>query len=275
MIFSSIKGGLGNQLFQYALGRRIADGLGVDLVLENGYYASTQHYHPYLLPAFNIRSYEIPAEETIEKFSVYIEEMMAYDPEVLQVKDNVLISGYWQNYKYVEPIKGMLRKEITPKIPLEGVALEVEKHIKSSHKPVCLHVRGTDYKGWSKFDVVNQEFYRKAIAQLIEKLGMDITVYLFTDDVEYARHLLTGILPPVEVKVPQSGLASTDLYLMSLCKHFIIPNSTFSWWGAFLSDNPAKFIFAPRQWWNPAATDITVSESMRDLITPDMTLIDF
>jgi hypothetical protein len=273
MIITKCKGGLGNQLFAYAVGRRIADSLGAELIIDNLYYTQTNHYHPFCVHGFNIRYYVPGDEETFPPFHSYVEKTMDFDPDVLQVKDNCLLSGYWQNYQYVEPIRDMLRKEIVPKDAITGIAGEVYNHIRTNKKiPVAIHFRGGDFLQWAKFSVVDKEYYRRAIQQLVSKLGMNITLYIFSDDMEAAKQVLGDILPPVEIKAPTIS-PNIDLYLMSLCKAFIIPNSTFSWWSAFLASDPDKLIIAPKRWWSESG-DLTDMEKTRDLTTPEMTLID-
>jgi hypothetical protein len=270
-IISKCTAGLGNQLFQYAIGRRIADNLGVDLILDNLYYLQTHHYHPFLLTQYNIRYHSPSEDEQFEPMVPYIEKDFGFDSNVLNVTDNVILNGYWQNYEYVRPILDQLRKEFKPLTALTGIAGEAYQHIRKCNTPVALHFRGGDFKGWKKFDVVTKAFYVRAIQRLLEEVGSNITLYIFSDDLDEARVILGDILPSVEIKVPNTGLASNDLYLMSLCKHFIIPSSTFSWWGSLLATNPDKKVYAPEIWFDPE--EITYAESKRDLHRPDMTLI--
>jgi hypothetical protein len=273
MIITKLVGGLGNQLFEYSIGRRIADKLGTDLLIDNMYYTMVNPRHQYALSLLNIRSYSPADDEVFPPIHAYVEKTMDYDPDVLEVRDNCALLGYWQNYNYVEPIRDMLRREVVPLNALSGLAGEAYNHIRTNpKKKVCIHFRGTDFTTWTKFNVVDKEYYRRAIELLVSKLGMDITLYIFSDDMEASRQVLGGILPPVEIKAPSFNQVE-DLYLMSLCDAFIIPNSTYSWWGSFLSKAEDKLIIAPSRWWTEAS-DLTDMERSRNLITPEMTLIE-
>lgn len=270
-IITRMCGGLGNQLFQYTLGRFLADKNHTDLIIDNSYYQQTNHYHPYCVDRFNIR-HTIPHKDHKFDVQAYKETSMSFNPDVMDLKDNTYLVGYWQNYNYVVPLREELRKELIP-LEIDHPQVQEMKNIILSEKntPVVLGFRGTDFLRWRKFNVVDKEYYREALQKVSDIYGDNITLYIVTDDPEGAKATLRDILPKVPMRLIHMA-PHIDIYLMSLCKVFIIPNSTFHWWGAFLSDAEDKLIIAPSRWWTEAP-DLTADERMRNLITPEMTLI--
>jgi hypothetical protein len=175
-----------------------------------------------------------------------------FDPPLLDtVTDVLVIEGYWQSFKYFDPYQDIIRSELTfRKAPSEKnrrIIDEIE-----SVEAIAVHVRRGDYvtntNNNASLGTCSLEYYRKAdtyIGRHVKKPHY----YIFTDDAEWARDNLTFFLGPTRVVDHNSGKAdSEDFRLMTHCKHFIIANSSFSWWGAWLAPHSEKIIIAPKEW---------------------------
>jgi hypothetical protein len=168
-----------------------------------------------------------------------------FDPEVLSAPDNVCLTGYWQSEKYFKDISATIREELTVKEPLSGRNLEVAREIEASNS-VSLHVRRGDKVNHPLFPSTSAEYCAQALTLLTGKLT-DPTFFIFSDDWPWVRANLPA---GAQVRhVDHNGAADyEDLRLISLCKHNIIGPSSFSWWGAWLNNNPQKIVIAPADW---------------------------
>lgn len=272
MIIVKLKGGLGNQMFQYALGRRLAHASGAMLKLDISWFEQDK-VRGYGLNAFNIQEHFATPNEVIVKkieklsfwekitlrfkqpnsrlFLTHIKQRhFHFDPAVLHLSDNIYLDGYWQSEKYFKDIEETIRQDFTFKIPQKGRNKELTEDILSSES-VCLHIRRGDYitnpKANQFHGVCDVDFYTRSI----EEIGVRVKepyFFIFSDDPEWAREYLKLPYPIVVVDWNNERDAYEDLRLMSLCRHHIIANSSFSWWGAWLNPNPRKLVFAPKQW---------------------------
>jgi virulence-associated protein VapD len=265
-------GGLGNQMFQYALGRKLSlvnnDIFKLDI---SDYNKQNSHAtkREYKLKFFNILENIAEEKEVIKlkggkllnnkifnklgiRYKTYIKEKITnvFDPKILNLKGNIYLEGYWQNEKYFKDIRNILLKEFTLKNNPPQIFYELLDDIKNMNS-VAIHIRGGDYvkdKETSKFHgILSIDYYTKAIKIFIEKLK-DPKFFVFTDDTEYANMILNE-LKINYVLVNQHNLADyEELILMSNFKNFIIANSSFSWWGAWLSDYKDKIVASPSIW---------------------------
>lgn len=165
------------------------------------------------------------------------------------------IAGLWQSYRYLEPISDLLRRDFTFRLPLPSESVTLAASIKQSAS-VCLNVRRTDFvttaNSQSVLRFIGIEYYEKATKALISRVGSGARFFVFSDDIEWCRKELKW-LPnnPVFVGHDYAGPKySHYLQLMSLASHYIIPNSTFAWWAAWLSTKPEKVVIAPKQWFS-------------------------
>ena len=286
MVIVRLRGGLGNQLFQYAAGRRIALLGGAPLKLDlTAFELSTRSYR---LNHYNIvEEVASPAEIRrlsgvghegavarvcrhlnnrlhINKRSVLRERHYRFDPRFLRRLDNVYLDGYWQSEKYFKDIENTVREEFTLKQPPDGMNsafLATVGHCES----VSVHVRRGDYVANPATNRVHgscdPDYYRRAadcIAESVDKPHF----FVFSDDPRWARSSLSFDGPVDYVDHNGEDTDYEDLRLMSRCKHHILANSTFSWWGAWLCHNPDKVVVAPRKWFNDPSLDTS------DLIPP-------
>lgn len=182
----------------------------------------------------------------IHKRSFYIQsDYTEYFPEVyclLADQDKYLL-GIWANEKYFEDIKEEIQTKVFCfRLPLNESS-KVYKHHISSCESVAIHVRRGDYVQYGNH-VMGKSYYNRAIKYMEENLQCDIQYFVFSDDMEYAKSLFCDVLN-IEYVVGNEGNDSwMDMYLMSLCKHNIIANSSFSFWGAYLNKNRDKIVIA-------------------------------
>ena len=160
-------------------------------------------------------------------------------PQPLKKKN--YFRGYWQNYKYFESIKNELNNDFSLEHNLDNLDPIILKKISETNS-VCIHVRRGDFLG-TDCEVVNVDYYRNAFKKLNSKYK-DLNFFIFSDDINWCKINL--------IFLPNTTYCSftmlNDFHLMSLCNHFIIPNSTFSWWAAYLSKNKTKIVILPSKW---------------------------
>lgn len=273
MIIVKLIGGLGNQMFQYAAGRRLAKKLGVELKLD---VLGFEEYklHRYSLCAFSIKEKFASREEVLAltalgwgvfagvarrllgrppvQTSSHFKEkkLFCFDPEVFTLSDNVYLDGSWQNEKYFKDIEDIIRREFTVKASPEGRNKELLDEM-SGCESVALHVRRADFVDNAYtagvHGVCGVDYYERAVRMLADRLAYP-RFYVFSDDPGWAGENLKLGHPTTVVDHNGADKNYEDLRLMSGCKHQIIANSTFSWWGAWLNQNQGKVVIAPGRW---------------------------
>lgn len=281
MIIVRVIGGLGNQMFQYALGRQLADRLHVPLKLDISGFR-LYDLHRYSLWALNTREDLATDAEVAQAIGGWIarvrqlmtgaipvlparsrryirESTFAFDPRVLEVPDGSYLDGYWQSDKYFAGSEERLRVEFSFRAPLRGQNLETAEQMRE-RPSVSLHVRRGDYVSNPKtsqiYGVCDAEYYERCIEYLAARLE-DPAFFVFSDEPDWARENLHISYPTTVVFHNDASRNFDDLRLMSLCDHHIIANSSFSWWGAWLNPEPSKIVLMPRRWFrdrDPEAT---------------------
>lgn len=268
MIKVDIYGGLGNQLFQYALGRSISIAKGESLQLFVDRYESYK-LRDFLLDNFNIcadihcnsfvnlqkiRQAKCILLKNIFKckynglFGTYYDvDPYKYDSRVFDTKAKHF-EGYWQSYKYFEKYQNHLQRELSLKVPLTESNKNILTDIKASNS-VSLHIRRGDYVNNPKVmnGVLNLDYYVKAIGLITKKI-QNPKFFIFSDDIDWAKKNLMISFPNTFVDVNSVSKPHFDLELMRSCDHNIIANSTLSWWGAFLNSNKNKIVVCPNNW---------------------------
>lgn len=252
MIVTHIMGGLGNQLFQYALGRALAHRHNAELKLDitDTEASKFSHHNYYRLGEFNVQENFATAEEfknlprIVEKNS----SQPNFQPEILDAPDNIWLHGYWQSEKYFSDIADILRRELTLKNPLGEISSSWLKKILDAECAVSLHVRHGDYLTpliRNNSGILPLDYYKTCVDEL-KKDFPNLILFVFSDDLTWAKENLNfGV--PIEF-VEGCERDAEEMYLMSRCQHNIISHSTFSWWGAWLNPNPDKKVFAPYPW---------------------------
>lgn len=271
MIITELNGGLGNQMFQYAVARRLAEVNHTELKLD------IENFNKDRLRAYELHHLNVNAQFAVyddiaifkerskrEKIKFYIRQILSrkklrnikekhfhFDESILFLKDNIYLQGYWQSEKYFKDIADIIRREFSLKEKLSEESQQVAQKIKMSINSVSLHIRRGDYVSNpttnSVHGVCSLEYYQQCVQVLRERLG-ELSLFVFSDDPVWVEenlnydHLLTF------VNHNGAERAYEDMHLMSLCQHNIIANSSFSWWGAWLNQNSKKIVFAPKQW---------------------------
>ncbi|ETX12585.1 glycosyl transferase family 11 [Marinomonas ushuaiensis DSM 15871] len=270
MIIVKITGGLGNQLFQYALGRALSLKLGCELVLDISFYP-LQTLRKYELDKFNIKA-RLATTTEIKKagagnnftaklvrklgltsllYQNYIKELesFSYVNDIDDCKEGCYLDGYWQNPKYFEAFKKELCEDLSPVAPISAPAAKWLDKIKSTES-VSLHVRRGDYVKNaytnSVHGICSLEYYRNAIEHIQQQIDTPI-FYIFSDDIQWCKDNLNFISNVNFVDDTCSVI--DDLALMQKCKANIIANSTFSWWGAWLNSSQGLQV-APLNWFS-------------------------
>ena len=283
MIIVRIRGGLGNQLFQYAFGRNIALRTGAQLKLDTQTYGRGSS-NSYRLNCFNIKA-DIATEAEVRRFvgivqggflgrvrrvwrkhiriglphfkrTVIEEKNMCFDPNICMMNDNVYLDGYWQTEKYFKDIEHTLREELQL-VPAPNDWNRILQDKINDTDSVSIHIRRGDYllpSTYKVHGVCPLEYYRAAVDQLTVEVKQP-HFFVFSDDPEWARDNLQFDYPITYIDHNGGDKDYEDLRLMSTCKHHIIANSTFSWWGAWLCSNTEKIVISPKKWFNHSPND--------------------
>lgn len=275
MVIVRIFYGLGNQMFQYAAARRLAHVLQTELKLDISCF---DHWkiHSYGLHGFNLREVIASPEETAgfnslsieswfgkkwfrlkQKFALrdwtilYENGIRPVDSRVLHARGNVYLGGYWQSEKYFSDIADILRREFTIRVEPDAKSREIAGRIQSCES-VGLHVRRgqlaiPSLREQTHGPCCGPEYYGECVKRLSARIR-DPHFFVFSDDPDWVVQNVRLDYPVEFVTHNSAGRDYEDLRLMSLCRHQIIANSSFSWWAAWLNENPGKIIFAPKQW---------------------------
>jgi len=268
MIIVNIKGGLGNQMFQYALGKHLTLKNNDELKLDTESIIRANEigniYRPFALSDLNIKK-EIATTEEIKSlkypygilskvwrqfsFKILRRFNVLFNPSVLNGTGNIYLDGYWQSPNYFRDIRDVLLEEFTLTAALSTEAASYANTI-SEKVAVSLHVRRGDYvtnpRVLKEYGVCSIEYYKRAIEH-IESSVDSPTYFVFSDDIEWVEENLPLAGNTVFVK-GKDVTDTEELTLMSKCQHNIIANSSYSWWGAWLNQNQNKIVVAPTPW---------------------------
>ena len=267
MIIIKLNGGLGNQLFQYSLGRKLSIKNSDVFKLDLSDFTK-DNPRSYSLGEFNIIENFASDEDInkIKKSGVWklVDKLKPYckrstikykgydfDPNILKLSGNFYLDGYWQSEKYFQNIENMIRKEITLKKSLSSKYTELIDKIKNSDS-VSVHIRRGDYlsdKISKIYAMCPIEYYYKAIEKITGHYP-NPHFFIFSDDINWVKQNLNIPYPKIFVSGENEIKNYEELILMSLCKHNIIANSSFSWWGAWLNKNTDKIVISPDKWFN-------------------------
>lgn len=265
MITTTIKGGLGNQMFQYAAGYALSRRLGVALQLDLSFY-NKQDKRKFELTDLCI-DFETHSPASKDQMSKkprfwyrrgaldhsYVEPSICYDITFEDLVSPCRIDGYFQSELYFESYRKDIIRQYCPKEEITERNKAYLARIKSSVCSVSVHLRRGDYldqKIGSYHGVLTDEYYENAINILSSMVGVDHELFIFTDDPLFARERW-GKDNFVTIVEGNDDCPVNDIHLMSACDHNIIANSSFSWWGAWLNQGKDKITIAPRQWFQP------------------------
>lgn len=268
MIITHLKGGLGNQMFQYACGYSLAKDYKSTNKLDISYYSSIPSNHTkrvFELSQFNISSSVAKDSEIKEliRRKNYISKSIGniiskiytiftgiYPIEKYFGAKNLYLDGYFQSEKFFIKYRKDILKEFTLKKDLETKEYrKVSEMIKSNKDSISIHIRRGDYvtdaKTAKHHGVLGIEYYKQALEMFNTQKSY---IYIFSDDIDWVKNNF-AFLPKNTYFVSKHKFnPAQEIVLMSLCKHNIIANSSFSWWGAWLNENKDKKVIAPKKW---------------------------
>jgi len=283
MIITALFGGLGNQMFQYASGKALA------LRNRTSLKVDCQYFDPLFLTKAKatIREYELPvfalevkkaslccvnlyapfiSLKTKNSFAInkvfnplYISEKRKFFYQTLPSRKFVYLYGYWQSWRYFRDFEMDIRNDFKFLKPVKDQNLEILNQIRTS-MAISVHVRLGDF---GNINTLPSGYYSKAIDLMNQKYP-DATFFVFSDEPHCASKYFTGL--NFVLVNGNAGLNSyIDMQLMSQCKHHIIANSSFSWWGAWLNGQPNKIVVAPSVWYdnNTDTSDILPPDWIR------------
>lgn len=273
MITVILSGGLGNQMFEYAAARALSLCLNSQLhidtyILTKKTKATIRNYE---LAIFNIHtpiSNSIINKIAIKIFGVIRsrktgysflnklgifrdEKAQYYDIRFKSLPEKTTLFGYFQNENYFRDISEQLRIDFTFRIPLEGRNSEIRNAIEQKTS-VSIHIRRGDYANSnSNLPILDISYYKKAIEYITYQSQVkNPHFYIFSDGIEWVKQNLDlSNFNHEFIDWNENEDSYIDMQLMSICKHNIIANSSFSWWGAWLNNNPKKIVIAPQQWY--------------------------
>lgn len=274
MIIVKLIGGLGNQMFQYAAGRCLAEKHSTILKLD---VTGFEEYklHRYSLHCFHVWEYlatkteiknVIYTQSTLSKlkqktlsklgFKSYkssnwiTEKQFHFDAEILEAPNNTFLDGYWQSEKYFADITNILRREFVVKYQQDYLSQKFTELIQNT-EAVSLHIRRTDYVQdaltYKVHGICDQDYYDRCVRYIGDRVS-NPHFFVFSDEPQWAKDNLRFGFPTTIVDCNDASRNYEDLRLMTMCRNNIIANSSFSWWGAWLNPNPNKLVIAPHQW---------------------------
>jgi hypothetical protein len=289
----TLKGGLGNQLFQYAIGRALSIRLKVPLRLDLSWFKEVQAMDGNVatIRAYALEPYDLNVStdssnrqtskivRLISKFNsraskfvssylaldgIYYERGFRFDPGIKELKPPIWLDGYWQSYQYFDAIAEILRNDLGRPQGLSSSTQAFISRIKLTDS-IAMHIRRGDYvsnkNASAMHGLCSLEYYKQGLEAVAA--GLDNPhCFIFSDEPGWARNHLKFSMPATVVDINGPEAAHEDLWLMSACDRFVIANSSLSWWAAWLSNAANKVVVAPRQWF----ADTTIDTS--DLIPP-------
>jgi hypothetical protein len=278
MIVVELQGGLGNQMFQYALGRHLAILNNTKLYLDTCYLNDRRPRKNFTFRSFDLDIFDIETNFTSSPVSkkyglhkstftkiinryiqpkplkLFAEKKFSFDPSVLHLSDNVYLTGYWQSENYFTGIEQIIRKDFALRMPLPGHIQRLQAEIEKVNA-VCVHVRRGDFVNAKMHGTLGMEYYGTATKLIREKV-LNPVFYIFSDDIDWCKKNILLQDPVLYIGNEfASEKARGHLSLMTACKHFIIPNSSFGWWAAWLSKNVEKTVIAPKTWFHNSDWD--------------------
>jgi hypothetical protein len=274
MVVTKLIGGLGNQLFQFAAGRSIALRLGQELLLDVSDFNVNPAHQGFQLDSIFTGKFQVANKQQIAnakgflgkdkyrnlnrflpatliaKTGVLREPHFDYWPEWSSVVHAKYLLGYWQSEKYFSDCSSIIRADLRFVQPLTDLNADLSQKIINCNS-VSIHIRRGDYlsnpKANAMHGICDLSYYNEAI-RYVEDRVINPCYFIFSDDIDWAKNnlILTGSAVFVENNIGVSSYR--DMHLMSICKHHIIANSSFSWWAAWLNQSDEKIVVAPKKW---------------------------
>jgi hypothetical protein len=276
MIYIQLNGGLGNQMFQYAFARKLTIKYKTELFFDEKLLKNKNSRHTvrsFELNVFNIHkiNYDISyfknfvfifyriinilairfGLNSLQTPRYFIERKFSYNKSVVKIKGDCFLSGYWQSPLYFQSIESVIRKDFKfPKLQHSNNIAFAEK-IKKTNS-VAVHFRRGDFLNSRDHGIhgtCSLKYYQSAISYVLNKIEEPI-FFIFSDDQKWVKENFNFVSNSYYISGNNGKSSYRDMQLMSECKHNIIANSSFSWWGAWLNSNPDKIVIAPKQWFS-------------------------
>lgn len=274
MIITKLQGGLGNQMFQYAAGLVLAERLHTKLHIDTGFlkyieasdHGTTRFYE---LSAFGIQPRDLSLADKlrlkVQPPTVLRDQDLSYKPEFRSVTGNVVLEGFWQSYKY---FTGYRQKIVSTFAFPPSISQANSQHLETikNSQSVSVHIRRGDYvtdKETKKFHNLLPMSYYQAAVKRLETGSKKLNYYVFSDDPTWCKQHMPFLKGAIFVDNNKADNGVEDMRLMAACQHNIIANSSFSWWGAWLSQRQKKKVIAPKKWFQ------SWQESLDDRLPPD------
>lgn len=279
MIVTKLMGGMGNQMFQYAFAKYLAIKHNVPVKLDTRFLLDRSPkganfvFRNFDLDIFNL-SVEVATDAEItslthrtgheltnrvinkligRKKNHVFEPHFHFSEKCFLAGSNSYLEGYWQSEKYFKPIEGLLRaKDFSFTSAMSSMATELGNTIQSSNS-VCVNIRRGDFVTNGFHGTKGVDFYSNAELVIGSELN-DPHYFVFSDEMDWCTENITFAGKVTYVGHEYAGFKFQDyIRLMAMCKHFIIPNSSFAWWAVWLNDNKNKMVVAPKKWFNNPA----------------------
>lgn len=287
MFVIKLRGGLGNQMFQYALAKSLMLSTGQEVFLDTSFsHYSSETKRTYTLDCFQLDQkiqlittstlpwvLRDPDNDLLKKIFIklrlrqlftkdwlyILERTNGYNPELQAMAGSIYLEGYWQTERYFTDYRESLLADFS----LTNTSSEffrIADHIKATSS-ISLHVRRGDYATSesvkAQHNLCSLEYYQEAIKSIKAKVS-EPKFFIFSDDPDWAKANLPLAAHELELVSDRGLTDSEELILMSHCEHQIIANSSFSWWGAWLNKHTDKIVIAPKRWFRhgPAPLDL-------------------
>lgn len=272
MIIVKLSGGLGNQMFQLATAfalkkkfghkRLLVDVDGFNNQIEKKDFTPRNYELEQVfnisLPRYSKSSFTNRFRNIFQKIQYYYEPSPRFHEELLNKKINLYLEGYFQTEKYFANYRSELIDLFQFRKGLSNHGEFHKREIEKSQTPIAVHYRRGDMAKKPEINkihgVVGAEYYSEAMME-IRKSIENPTFFIFSDDKEYIQELFSNESDVKLVTYEKTGNDWEDMYLMSLCHHFVIANSSFSWWSAWLAQYDNKVIYAPKPWFKDATKE--------------------
>lgn len=298
MLVAKLSGGLGNQMFQYAAAIAVARKINCNCKIDLGWFEENSLHNGFELA--DIFELGIEVSNNIDKkkalgFSWIIFEILgskvlspkisfilkylslkeesfdSFIKEKFIKKTNVYMVGYWQSEEYFLESSNIIRSIFNFDVEHDFFTQRYKDEILNSSQSVSLHIRRGDYVSDKKSNdllgTCSVEYYKNAIKTIETTLTEQPSYFIFSDDLAWAKDQFFFLENVVFVSGNEGRKSFLDMYLMSLCKHHVIANSSFSWWGAWLSNTPNQIVCAPSPWFD-------INQSIKKIYPPHWILFE-
>lgn len=266
-VYLKLNGGLGNQMFQWAVGRMISETTDMEVYLDMSYFKKG-FARPYQLDIFKLEPKTIADAWTKFKLdyiwtfrslmkwqsfmgvTYYSEAHFHFDKNITKIRPETYIDGFFQSELYFKTVEKFVKEDFVFEVPPDENNRKVINKIRGENA-VSLHIRRGDYVQKKRYSDAyahcSIDYYKKAVDYIAERFP-DPVIYIFSDDIPWAKANLKLPYKCFYVSHNTGKKSYEDMRLMSICNHNIIANSSFSWWGAWLNENPDKIVIAPTKW---------------------------